>query len=237
MKLNYHEIVPSVIMNSQKGQDAFIQATFDKIGYTNKYYVDLGATDGFHLSNVSFLRERDGWTGLLLEGDTQYLENKDINLYIKRISKDNVCDLFNQYSVPEEFDFLCVDLDGMDYWILKSVLEKYRPRVVMVETNVRFEPDESYTLKYDDNWNWDGSAWYGASPLAFKKLFESFGFSVVWVHVDDMIAIKDEVLDFFGYEKPEWSYVYPSSNKSLYDTHTRGGRLVTEIDINDWEEV
>lgn len=237
MIIEYHDIEPLTILGSQKGQDIFIKHTFDCIGTTNKYYVDFGAIDGWYCSNVSFLREYSGWSGLLLEGNEAIPENPEINLHIRRITKENICELFEEFNVPEEFDFLCVDIDGMDYWILREILKKYRPRAVMVETNVRFEPDQSFSLKYNPNWSWDGSRWYGASPLAFKKMLNGFGYSVVWICTDDMIAIRKDVLEAAGHEEPDWSYVYPSSNVSLYDSHISGGYFMDKMDENEWQEV
>ena len=53
------------------GQDSFIQYAFNAFGTTNKYYIEFGAMDGTILSNTSFLRNAQGWNGLLLEGNHQ----------------------------------------------------------------------------------------------------------------------------------------------------------------------
>lgn len=236
-KFIYNEIEPRTIANSQKGQDSLIDYTFDCIGTKNKYYVELGAMDGFHLSNTSNLRINHGWTGLLIEGNPNQQENYSINLINRRISKDNICSILNGFNVPKDHDFICIDLDGLDYWITKSLLSEYKPRVIMVETNVRFEPDESWVLKYDENWNWDGAKWYGASPYAFKKMLNEHGYVPVWIHIDDMIAIRKDILDELEYEIPEWEEVYNKSNKPLYDSHRSGDYFVSELDIENWEQV
>ena len=235
----YEQIEPIVLGNSQKGQDSLIEFTFNSVvGTTNKYYVEFGSLNGYTLSNTSYLRDEKGWNGLLLEGNPFYSENLDINLHIRRITKDNICDLFKEFNVPLEHDFLCIDLDGMDYWIMNSILKGgYKPRVIMIECNVRFEPTESYALKYDENWNWDGTDWYGASPYALKKLFNSYDYVPVWIHIDDMIVIRRDVLEENGYSEPDWSYVYPQSNCSLYDGHRLDGKFVSELDTDKWQEI
>lgn len=239
-KLIYEQVEPVILGNSQKGQDSLIEFTFNTVvGTTNKYYVEFGALNGYTLSNTSYLRENEGWSGLLLEGSPDYSENPDINLHIRRITKNNICNLFKEFDVPIEHDFLCIDMDGVDYWIMKSILEGgYKPRVIMIETNVRFEPDESYVIKYDENWNWNGIDWYGASPYAFKKLFNSHDYVPVWIHLDDMIVIRKDVLEENGYNEPDWSYVYPHSNAILYDGHRLpDGQFVSELNIDKWQEI
>ncbi len=231
--LKYHEVEPIVLGTSQKGQDSFIQYTFEKLGVTNKYYVEFGACDGWRMSNTAYLRVNDHWTGLLLEGDPGFTENPLINLHNRRITKDNICSIFKEFMVPNSFDFLCIDVDGCDYWMVKSILEgNYSPRVIMIETNVRFEPHESMVLKYNSDWNWncDHTTWYGASPYAFKKLFNANDYIPVWMHLDDMIVVRKDVLQNSGYDEPDWLYVYPQSNAKLYEK-------ISEIKKDEWIEV
>lgn len=241
--LIYEQIEPIILGNSQKGQDSLIEFTFNSVvGTTNKYYVEFGAMDGYMLSNTSYLREKQGWNGLLLEGNYHnfsFTDNPEINLHIRKITKDNICELFKEFDVPIDHDFLCIDMDGIDYWIMKSILEGgYRPRVIMIECNVRFEPEQSFAMKYDDKWEWDGADWYGASPYAFKKLFNSHDYIPVWIHIDDMIVIRKDVLYENGYKEPNWDYVYSKSNASLYNDHRlSNGKFVSELDLTKWQEV
>lgn len=246
MKLDYSIVHPNWTQNiqplgrSQKGEDVSLKWTFDNIGTTDKYYVEFGAIDGFQDCNTFYFREREEWSGLLLESGKWFpvSPNDEINLQIETVSKENICKIFEKYNVPQKFDLLSVDIDSFDYWVTKEILTQYQPRVVMVEVNVRFEPDESYRLKDDPNWDWDGVKWYGASPLAYKKMFNAVGYTPVYVHVDDIIAIRNDVLKESGFTEPLWEEVYPHSNKNLYNTHTMGGSksLVTELNLDEWEE-
>jgi len=243
---NWDEYIRS-LGRSQKGQDVTLKWTMDNIGTTNKYYVEFGAIDGFEDCNTLYFREKEGWNGLLLESGLFFTTNKgfkfgkndSINLQIETVTKDNICDIFKKYNVPNQFDILSVDIDSMDYWVTKSLLSQYRPRCLMVEVNVRFEPDQSWRIKYNPHWNWDGLKWYGASPLAYKKMLNEMGYTPVHIHVDDMIAIRNDVLEEKGFDKTPWEEVYPHSNVPLYRTHNMGGTkpLVTELNLDEWEEV
>jgi hypothetical protein len=75
--------------------------------------------------------------------------------------------------------------------------------------------------------------------MAYKKMFNEAGYTPVYVHVDDMIAIRNDVLEEKGFSEPEWNHVYPHSNVPLYRTHNMGGTqpLVTELNLSEWEEV
>lgn len=215
-KLKFKEITPAVLGRSQKGQDSLIQYALLALGVTNKYYVEFGARDGVVESNTFFLRESLGWKGLLLDC---LHENKEINLHKRHLSKDNIVDTFRELGVPESFDFMSVDIDGNDYWLLKEILKQYKPRVIMVETNVRFSPQTDLVQRYDEKWFWEGSGWYGCSPKCMAMMAAKFGYVPVCIHLDDMILVRKEDLEKNNYMIPAWDEIYPKSNIPLYSDH------------------
>ena len=257
MILDYNKMTPEKLGDSQKGQDSLIQHTFDVVGTTNKFYVEFGAGEWPKLSNTSYLYRECGWSGLLLEGEPSYLTEEAAlaNMHIERITKDNICDLFARYDVPESPDFVCVDLDGMDYWIIDALLDEYSPRVMMIEANIRFPSTDSFAIKYDEDWIWDGQKWYGASPYAYKKMLNNHGYIPVHMLLDDMFVIRQDVLEESGNIEPNWSDVYPEAHPELYMGHLgRVGNglvsnaeniikivletcIITEVADDEWEEV
>ena len=108
---------------SQKNQDFFIDYIFKCIELKNKFFVEFGAIDGVTLSNTFLLRTEKEWNGLLLDG---LYENASINLHKRFITRENIISLFEEFNVPYDLDFLSVDVDGMDFHILKEILSKYK---------------------------------------------------------------------------------------------------------------
>ena len=49
---------------SQNGEDGLLKFIFDKIGTTNKYYIEFGAGDGTWLSNAYYFRVMENWNGI-----------------------------------------------------------------------------------------------------------------------------------------------------------------------------
>jgi len=213
MKLDLRKVPAEILENSQKGQDSFIQAIFSTIGATNKYYVEFGGCDGIQMCNTSYLRNRQGWEGLML--DSHY-ENLDLNLHQRKITKDNICDIFKEFDVPLQHDFLSIDIDGCDYWIAKSLLREYKPRVIMIETCTFWGPTDRMVLKYDEDWYWDGTQFYGASPLAVKEMLEKYGYTTIHLHQDDLFAIRSDIMEERGLEALSWEEIYPTASPELY---------------------
>lgn len=225
-KLTFTNIPNEIIGKSQKGQDTIINHIFETIGTTNKYCIEFGAADGVENSNTWYLRQ-NGWSALLL--DSCYETNLSINLHQVTLSVDNICEIFNTHNIPKEPDFLSIDIDGNDFWILKSIFDGgYKPRVIMVETCVRFDPSDCIAQIYQPEWKWNGNTWYGASPRAFKLLAEKFNYTVVYIHYDDAVLIRNDALNESDINI-DFNQVYPAANRSLYDSHG-----YSTFDSNNW---
>ena len=219
---------------SQKNQHCYISKVFESIGLTNKYYVDIGAYDGVTNSNVYDLY-KSGWYGLMIDNN---ISNQDLNLFKYTVTKDNICNLLRCHMVPSEFDFLSIDIDGMDYWILQSILTNYYPRLIVVETNVRFKSHESKVLKYKEEYSWDGLNWYGASPYAVKKMVNKSHYTPVYIHHDDMFIVRNDCLSDIDLNK-SWDDVYRGPNFDLYKGHVKPYHPNPIMDPKDeeWMEI
>ena len=166
---------------SQAGQDGVIESIFKAIGTTNKYFVEFGAGDGLHLSNTANLRLHHYWEGLLMDEDPcARLGFPVVAVKKEKVTAENVQNLFKKYKVPRSFDFLSIDIDGMDFWVWRAII-MYWPRVVSIEFNSKFRWDESFTVHYDPDRIWDGTDYYGASLAALHKLGRMKGYRLVHI--------------------------------------------------------
>ena len=94
-----------------------------------------------------FLAHVLGWRGVYLEPDDaafaalerRYAANPRVRTLQAAVEPDTVEDLFAQRGLPEEPDVVSIDVDGNDYWIWRA-LERFRPRVVIVEYNGSLDP-------------------------------------------------------------------------------------------------
>jgi hypothetical protein len=163
-------------VHSQGGEDGVLAQIFACIGETNRRFVEFGAWDGLKLSNTALLRTEHGWSGLLLEGDPERA-NELVRCEI--VTAENIESLFDRYEVPRDLDLLSIDIDGNEYWVWKA-LERYRPRVVVIEYNVFFGTRVSKTMPYDPEHSWDKTVYHGASLAALRKLGREKGYSLVY---------------------------------------------------------
>lgn len=179
-------------LQSQFAEDIIISHIFKNIGTTNKYFVDLGAGayDG-KMSNTRTLKS-NGWEGFGVD-----CANITDEWIIKEFVKpDNVCQILTSQNTPKEFDFLNLDLDSSDYWVLQKVLEQYSPRLICSEINGTLPPDDPVALEYEDGYTWDNTNKYGYSFAAGKKLLEQHGYVIIFnLHDTNIFAVKRKLTE------------------------------------------
>ncbi|MFH0804157.1 MAG: hypothetical protein V1896_00970 [Candidatus Zambryskibacteria bacterium] len=174
-------------IHSQGGDDGIIIEIFKRIGVTNKNFVEFGVGNGLQNNTVSLLL--DGWSGLWFEGDLKnfkevgknlelLINQKKLSLISALITADNVESLFKENNVKNDVDLLSVDIDGNDYWVWKAI-KNFKPRVVVLEYNAGYGPDLAVVQKYDKDYFWKRTHFYGSSLNALNKLAKEKGYSLV----------------------------------------------------------
>ena len=178
---------------SQNGEDGLLLWIFSELGmleYTiggmgqseprvPRFFVEFGVEDGYEC-NTRFLREEFGWKGLLMDGSHT---NASLNLRQEFITAEDINTLFDTYHVPTSIDFLSIDIDYNDFWVLKSILEqgKYSAKVIAIEYNSHVPANESRTIAYNATGGWDGFSDYsGASAAAMAKLGAEHGYRLIY---------------------------------------------------------
>ena len=138
-------------VNSQFGEDGIIEELVNRL-QPPKFYVEFGAWDGLHLSNVANLRDSHGWKGRMFELDgnrvLKQFKAQEWNLFDQSIYSDNINQVFNKHNVPPNFGVLSIDIDGDDYYVWKALDKKYRPEIVVIEFNNHLPNTE--TLIYQE---------------------------------------------------------------------------------------
>lgn len=193
---------------SQNGEDGIIQEIFTRIGTTDKFFVEFGVQNGLECNSL-FLLLQD-WRGCWLDCEDRninairqkfgFLINEKM-LSVKKafISAENIEELFYSLKVPKEFDLLSIDIDGNDYWIWNSI-EKYSPRVVVIEYNAMFRPPVEFIVKYEANKFFPSTSHFGASLKSMEILGSKKGYKLVGCNFNGVNAFfvrEDLVRDNF----------------------------------------
>jgi hypothetical protein len=80
----------------------------------------------------------------------------------------------------------------MDFWVWMALDAK--PRVVVLEVNPHFGPDENKTIAWDVEHRWRGDRYYGASLGAMTKLSNDKGYTLVYWNGANAFYIRTDLM-------------------------------------------
>jgi hypothetical protein len=169
---------------SQWGEDGIIDWLISKFPQIPKNFLEIGTQD-YKESNTRFLLINRNWDGFLIEGDKGDVKKiKSQRIYWKHnlkirskfITKDNINDVVRKFNVPKKLGLLSLDIDGVDYWVLKE-LSTLNPSIVICEYNSLFGEKKSITVPYKENFirskEHYSNLYYGASIQAFIDIMKT----------------------------------------------------------------
>jgi hypothetical protein len=170
---------------SQNGEDGIIREIFQRIGTSHKIFVEFGV-HGF-VNNSTYLAVQ-GWSGVWIGCDPdskqkmpwradQYMKGK-VKYVDRRLTPSNLEDTFEECEIPYDFDFLSIDVDGVDYYLFEA-LQKYTPSVISIEYNACWGADVELVVSYDENFHWKGDSYFGASLKSLENLGREKGYTLV----------------------------------------------------------
>ncbi len=183
---------------SQNGEDGIIAELLARIESQiplDKWCVEFGALDGIKYSNTYNLIIGKGYRAVLIEGD-----KKKFRKLCENIPQENVIKLcrfvtlegsstlekiLRGTSIPIEFDFLSIDIDGCDYHIFSS-LNEYQPKIVCIEYNPNI-PNEIEFVQSPDF-----SVKQGSSAKSTILLAKSKGYFLAACTASNLIFVRNE---------------------------------------------
>lgn len=190
---------------SQNYEDGMIAEIFRRIGVASKTFLEIGVGDGSENNTTALLAA--GWRGWWIEGsekDCQSISRRltempalaaRLKLHQSYIQPDTIVKLLADLEVPVEVDLFSLDIDLNTYYIW-AALDKFRPRVVVVEYNAGIPPEVAWIHPFEPNKVWDLTQAQGASLKAYEQLGRKLGYSLVGCDITGINAffVRDDLL-------------------------------------------
>ncbi len=226
---------------SQHGEDGIIEKIFEIVGVENKWCVEFGAGDGKSLSNSHTLINELGWSAVLLEPSPSaqrlqdlYKDRDDVHTLSTKVGlgKDDCLDAILDgldCGIPQEFDFISIDIDGNDYHIWSDIV-KYKPRVVCIEFNHMMPNDVYFVQQRDENIN------IGTSCLAMIELGKQKGYEFVAVSEANAFFVRQALFPLFEIEDNSIdAMVFIGERETKLIQAYNGELFVVGLNVNPWK--
>ncbi|GJD23728.1 hypothetical protein RIVM261_086840 [Rivularia sp. IAM M-261] len=181
-------------------EESVIEKYLDLVDVNNQYCVDIAASDGVNMSNTCFLFQQ-GWSGLAVECDgakfaalaSNYRNFPNVTLSKSFVTPENIVSILEAHGVSQKFDFLNLDIDGYDYYVLDKMLSSFRPSLICTEINEKIPPPLKFTIKWNPSYVWENNHFYGQSICQLYLLCEKYEYSLVELHYNNAFLIPKEI--------------------------------------------
>ncbi len=175
---------------SQWGDDGIIQYLINRLDLSGDFFVEFGV-ENYLESNTRFLLMNNNWSGFVMDGSAQQVKSIQSSEYYWKydlvakqafVNQQNILSMLSG-NCPDQINLLHIDIDGMDYWIWKTISTEIKPEIVILEYNSVFGSDRSITVPYDANFvrhkaHYSG-LYAGASLPALYELSKAAGYAFI----------------------------------------------------------
>jgi hypothetical protein len=216
--------------HSQNGEDGVLEYILYKLPVRDHWCVEFGAWDGVHLSNTYFLLSKWNYRAVMIEGvreryeELLTLQKKHdrmicIHRFVAFEGEDTLDNILRETPIPGDFDLLSIDIDADDYHIFRSI-NAYRPKVVIIEINIKDKPD---IRKVNRTGSPVVHGVSGTSILSMTELAREKGYSLVANIACNAVYVRNEY--------------YPLFHKKAYhprDLFTFEGHARSELTLREY---
>jgi hypothetical protein len=171
-------------LRSQNEEDGVTLALLTAAGVTARRFVEIGS--GSSGGNSAVLAFELGWTGLMVEASKRKTDklrqaiafNPGVTVVQAFVTPAKFNGLLRAHGCKGEVDFMSIDIDSTDYWLLDT-LHVCSPRVLVMEYNALFGADRALTLPAEGLPARRPKGYFGASLAALEKKAREKGYRLV----------------------------------------------------------
>lgn len=224
---------------SQNNEDGILEFLIKTLKLKDLKFVEIGTQD-YSESNTRYIYEKYNCDGLIIDNTSnlkekisKLLDTWKGNLIIEEntVNKNNINSLLDKHSFNYELDIFSIDIDGIDYWILKE-LPPGISKILVAEYNPYFGPTLEITVPYSEtfdrsNYHKSNLCW-GMSLKALIKLMEIKDFEFIGSNSlrNNAFFVKREYLKVLAIEKVDTSNLKNFTNARYRENRDYNGKLM-----------
>ena len=199
---------------SQNGEDGIIDYLLFSLNIEKPKFIEIGVGD-YSESNTRFFFERTSGDGLIIDiiddFEKKVKENVkiwkgDLKILQQNIDANNILDTLKNNNFSQKIDLLSLDIDGIDYWILKE-LPKNFCKILVAEYNPYFGDKFKITVPNIKNFNRSSYHYsnlcFGASLPALIDLLKTKGMDFVGTNLfkNNAFFVNNDFVKMLNLEK------------------------------------
>ena len=235
---------------SQNGEDGIIDYLLFQLRIDKPKYVEIGVGD-YNECNTRFIFETSNSKGLIIDciknlkkkvtGNIIFWKG-DLTIVEEFVNHKNINSLLIENKFNENVDLFSLDIDGVDYWILKELPNKFT-KIAVLEFNPTFGPQLEITVPNIKNFNRTkyhySNLCFGAYLKAIINLMKSKGFVFMGVNKNCINAffINIDEIKNLNLKIPDDKNLSSFTNSNYRESRSIKGNLTFLTGINKINEI
>lgn len=217
---------------SQADEDGILEEIFRRINIGAGVFCEIGVQSGIECNSLYLIHK--GWRGAWLEADVRQealiekrfqslLRKKTLSFMLGYVTPGNINESISQALENidinvDQLDFLSIDVDGMDVYLLEAL--SFRPKVICIEYNSKFPPPLKKRPVFDPDYRWKSTDYMGSSLSEMVEAASLIGYTLVGTNVTGANAffVRDDLVGECFVETPTAEGLYnPPRYYLIYD--------------------
>ena len=224
---------------SQNGEDGIIQYLIKSLKLNHIKFVEIGTQD-YTESNTRYIFQTMRCEGLIIDPikNLETLVKKNIPKFwknnLKIINKfatpENINSLLDNSNFHKDIDLFSLDIDGIDYWIIKK-LKKNISKIFVAEYNPYFGPDLEITVPNINNfdrtsYHYSSLCW-GVSLKSLIKIMIEKNYTFVGSNDlrNNAFFVSNDHIDKIKLKKPNLENLFEFTNATYRESRDQIGNL------------
>jgi hypothetical protein len=111
-----------------------------------------------------------------------------------RVTPENIVALLSAHEIPRDFEFLNLDIDSYDLYVMEAMLAGgYRPKVISMEINEAVPPPLFFAVQFDGTNFWQGDHFFGCSAVAAATVVKPFGYNLESIQYNNALFVRGDL--------------------------------------------
>lgn len=223
---------------SQNGEDGIIDYLLFSLGIINPKFIEIGIGN-YEESNTRYLFETTSSKGLIIDciknlkakvSKSTKLWKGDLKIVEEFVDSENFNKILEENFFNKEIDLFSLDIDGIDYWVLKKIPENFS-KIIIVEYNSSFGHKHEVTVpnikRFDRTKYHYSNLCFGASLKAIINLLEKKNYTFIGTNISKLNAffISNLELDKINLDIPDKNNLQKFTNSNLLESRDSKGNL------------
>jgi len=223
---------------SQNGEDGIIDYLLFSLNIITPKFIEIGIGN-YEESNTRYLLETTNSKGLIIDCiknlKTEVLRSTklwkgDLKIIEDFVDSENINKILEENSFDKEIDLFSLDIDGIDYWVLKKIPNDFS-KIIVAEYNSNFGHELEVTVpnikRFNRNKYHYSNLCFGTSLKALINLLEKKNYTFIGTNISKLNAffVSNLELNKINLNIPNKNDLQRFTNSNLRESRDKSGNL------------